>query len=117
MSAQAMEDKVAEMSPVKKFIFNVAYVGRATALRQHRDAPLLKALVFKKLAKMLGGKLKATSRVVAVPSAAKSRPCSRRVLCARGPRLRPHGDVLLGHGAARRRRQHRRGGRRSINVH
>ena len=48
------------MSPVKKFIFNVAYVGRATALRQHRDAPLLKALVFKKLAKMLGGKLKAT---------------------------------------------------------
>ena len=26
MSAQAMEDKVAEMSPVKKFIFNVAYV-------------------------------------------------------------------------------------------
>ena len=57
---KAMEDKVAEMSPVKKFIFNVAYVGRATALRQHRDAPLLKALVFKKLAKMLGGKLKAT---------------------------------------------------------
>ena len=57
---KAMEDKVAEMSPLKKFIFNVAYVGRACALRQHRDAPLLKALVFKKLAKMLGGKLKAT---------------------------------------------------------
>ena len=54
MSAQAMEDKVAEMSPVKKFIFNVSVRGSQRALRQHHHAPLVK------LAKMLGGKLKAT---------------------------------------------------------
>ena len=34
--------------------------GRANALRQHREAPLLKALVFSKFAKMLGGNLKGT---------------------------------------------------------
>mmetsp|Transcript_24798 Transcript_24798/g.80211 ORF Transcript_24798/g.80211 Transcript_24798/m.80211 type:complete len:770 (+) Transcript_24798:163-2472(+) len=57
---KAMEDQVAKMSPLKKFVFEVAFVGRAYALKRHRDSPLLKALVFKKLAQMLGGNLKAT---------------------------------------------------------
>ena len=57
---KAMEDNVAKMSPVKKFIFEVAFVGRSFALKQHRDSPLFKLLVFKKLASMLGGNLKAT---------------------------------------------------------
>jgi len=57
---KAMEDKVAELSPVKRFVFSVAFVGRAYALSQHREAPLLKALVFNKFAKMLGGNLKGT---------------------------------------------------------
>lgn len=57
---KAMEDNVAKMSSLKQMLFQIAYSGRAIALRQHRDAPLLKALVFSKLAKMLGGNLKAT---------------------------------------------------------
>jgi len=57
---KAMEDNVSKMSPIKKMLFQIAFVGRAAALRQHREAPLLKALVFSKLAKMLGGNLKAT---------------------------------------------------------
>jgi len=57
---KAMEDKVAELSPVKRMLFSIAFVGRARALAQHREAPLLKALVFSKFAKMLGGNLKGT---------------------------------------------------------
>ena len=57
---KAMEDKVAEMSTVKRFVFQVAFVGRAAALRQHREAPLLKRLVFDKFAAMLGGNLRGT---------------------------------------------------------
>mmetsp|Transcript_11315 Transcript_11315/g.45824 ORF Transcript_11315/g.45824 Transcript_11315/m.45824 type:complete len:780 (-) Transcript_11315:430-2769(-) len=57
---KSFEDNVAKMSPVKKMLFEIAYVGRAAALRQHREAPLLKALVFSKLKAMLGGNLKAT---------------------------------------------------------
>lgn len=57
---KAMEDNVAKMSPLKRTLFQIAFSGRSMALAQHRDAPLLKALVFSKLAKMLGGNLKAT---------------------------------------------------------
>ncbi|KAK7249787.1 decanoate-CoA ligase [Aureococcus anophagefferens] len=57
---KGMEDKVAEMSFLKKLVFEICFVGRAYALRQHRDSPLLKLLVFKKFSAMLGGNLKGT---------------------------------------------------------
>ena len=61
--------------------------GRATALRQHSDAPCSKLWCSRSSRRCWV----ASSRLrlaVAVPSAAKSRPLLASRLCARGPRLR-----------------------------
>mmetsp|Transcript_103575 Transcript_103575/g.259755 ORF Transcript_103575/g.259755 Transcript_103575/m.259755 type:complete len:784 (-) Transcript_103575:114-2465(-) len=52
------EEQVGKTSGVKKFLFQVAYSGRHFALAQGRDSPLFKALVFKTLSSMMGGRLK-----------------------------------------------------------
>lgn len=54
---KGVEEVVGKGSPVKKFLFQVAYTGRYWALNQGRESPLFKALVFKKLKTMLGGRL------------------------------------------------------------
>ncbi|KAJ8609181.1 hypothetical protein CTAYLR_008406 [Chrysophaeum taylorii] len=55
---KAIEDQIGKSSALKQTIFQIAYAGRATALRQHREAPLLKALVFSKLKNLVGGNIK-----------------------------------------------------------
>lgn len=57
---KSFEDTLGKKSAVERLIFQIAYSGRARALRQHREAPFLKFLVFRKLTQMLGGNLKAT---------------------------------------------------------
>jgi len=54
---KGVEDKLGKGSPVARFIFQVAFVARACALRQGRESPLFK-LVFKKVAQVAGGRLK-----------------------------------------------------------
>lgn len=55
---KGVEDQVGRYSPMKQFIFKVAFIGRYWAVNQGRDAPLLKCLVLGKLAETLGGRLK-----------------------------------------------------------
>jgi long-chain acyl-CoA synthetase len=55
---KGVEDVVGKGSPVTKFLFQVAYSGRYWAVCQGRESPLFKAVVFKKLSDMLGGRLK-----------------------------------------------------------
>lgn len=52
-------DVVGKGSPVTKFLFQVAYSGRHFATMQGRESPLFKAIVFRKLSNMLGGRMKA----------------------------------------------------------
>ena len=55
---KGVEDKIGKGSPVIRFIFDVAFAGRAAALRQGRESPLFKAVPFKKIAAVAGGRLK-----------------------------------------------------------
>jgi len=55
---KGVEDVVGKGSPVKQFLFQVAYTGRYWALCQGRESPLFKAIIFSKLSAMLGGQLK-----------------------------------------------------------
>lgn len=55
---KGVEDTVGKSSPMKQFLFKVAFMGRYWAVNQGRDVPLLKCLVLGKLANMLGGRLK-----------------------------------------------------------
>lgn len=54
---KGVEEVVGKGSPVKKFLFQVAYTGRYWALSQGRESPLFKGIIFSKLSKMLGGRL------------------------------------------------------------
>mmetsp|Transcript_8477 Transcript_8477/g.18471 ORF Transcript_8477/g.18471 Transcript_8477/m.18471 type:complete len:779 (-) Transcript_8477:149-2485(-) len=54
---KGVEEVVGKGSPVKKFLFQVAFTGRYWALKQGRESPLFKLLIFKKLSNMLGGQL------------------------------------------------------------
>jgi long-chain acyl-CoA synthetase len=51
------EEVIGSGSPVLRFVFDVAFSGKALAERQGRSAPLL-GLVFKKLKAMIGGRMK-----------------------------------------------------------
>ena len=53
---KGVEAKIGDSSVVVQFLFLVAFAGRAAALRQGREAPLLK-LIFGKVRAMLGGNL------------------------------------------------------------
>jgi len=55
---KGVEDQVGKTSPLKQFVFKVAFIGRYWAVNQGRDVPLLKCLVLNKLADTLGGRLK-----------------------------------------------------------
>eukprot|EP01013_Petalomonas_cantuscygni_P015594 TRINITY_DN3239_c0_g1_i1.p1 TRINITY_DN3239_c0_g1~~TRINITY_DN3239_c0_g1_i1.p1 ORF type:complete len:805 (-),score=230.94 TRINITY_DN3239_c0_g1_i1:792-3206(-) len=55
---KAVEEKIGNASPVVRFIFSVAFVGRANALAQGRESPLFKALFSKVVQGMVGGRLK-----------------------------------------------------------
>lgn len=55
---KGVEENVGKMSPVLKYLFQVAFSGRHWALQQYRDSPLFKAVVLKKLKAMMGGQLK-----------------------------------------------------------
>ena len=46
---KGVEDQINKSSPLVKFLFQTAFSTRAAALRQGRDAPLFKKLVFKKV--------------------------------------------------------------------
>mmetsp|Transcript_27749 Transcript_27749/g.64395 ORF Transcript_27749/g.64395 Transcript_27749/m.64395 type:complete len:716 (-) Transcript_27749:145-2292(-) len=50
--------KVAEDSAVVRFLFNLAFAWRTFALKHGFDTPLFNALVFRKLNKAVGGKLR-----------------------------------------------------------
>lgn len=54
---KGVEEVVGKGSAVQRFLFQVAYTGRYWALMQGRESPLFKAVVFKKLSNMLGGKM------------------------------------------------------------
>lgn len=54
---KGIEAKVAKSSPVAQFLVATAFQWRAFALSHGFDAPLFKALVFNKFAKVVGGKL------------------------------------------------------------
>jgi len=54
---KGVEDKLGKGSPVARYLFEVAFTGRALALSQGRDSPLFK-LLFKKVAQVAGGRLK-----------------------------------------------------------
>ena len=55
---KGVEAKIGGGSPVIRFLFDVAFAGRAAALRQGRESPLFKAVPFKKIAGIAGGRLK-----------------------------------------------------------
>mmetsp|Transcript_136672 Transcript_136672/g.241015 ORF Transcript_136672/g.241015 Transcript_136672/m.241015 type:complete len:777 (-) Transcript_136672:54-2384(-) len=55
---KGVEENVGKMSPVLKYLFQVAFSGRHWAVQQYRDSPLFKAVVLKKLKAMMGGNLK-----------------------------------------------------------
>eukprot|EP00854_Cymbomonas_tetramitiformis_P005120 gene5120-6229_t len=57
---KGVEDGVDAGGPVKRFLFQVAFSGRAKALAAGRDSPLFKALVFGKLKAMMGGRMRIT---------------------------------------------------------
>ena len=55
---KGIEAKVATSSPIAQFLVKTAFQVRSFALRQGYDTPLFKVLVFKKFAKLVGGKLR-----------------------------------------------------------
>merc|ERR1740121_780767 len=55
---KGVEEVVGKGSPVAQFLFQAAYSARYFATMQGRESPLFKAVVFKKLVNMLGGRLK-----------------------------------------------------------
>lgn len=55
---KGIEAKVAASSPVAKFLVETAFQARTFAINHGYDTPLFKALVFKKFAKGVGGKLR-----------------------------------------------------------
>lgn len=55
---KGVEEVLGNSSAAKQFLFRVAYAGRFWALQQGRDSPLFKAIVFRTLSNMLGGRLK-----------------------------------------------------------
>lgn len=52
------EETVGKSSAVIQWLFQVAFNGRNWALQQGRESPIFKALAFKKLTDMMGGRLK-----------------------------------------------------------
>jgi long-chain acyl-CoA synthetase len=55
---KGVQAKVAASSPVARFLVNTAFEARTFAIKYGYDTPLFKALVFKKLGKAVGGKLR-----------------------------------------------------------
>ena len=55
---KGIEAKIASSSPVAQFLVKTAFQARSFALRQGYETPLFKVLVFKKFAKVVGGKLR-----------------------------------------------------------
>jgi long-chain acyl-CoA synthetase len=55
---KGIEAKVALTSPLKQFLVNTAFEWRSFALQNGFDTPLFKALVFKKFAVVVGGRLR-----------------------------------------------------------
>eukprot|EP00854_Cymbomonas_tetramitiformis_P012982 gene12982-15344_t len=55
---KGVEDSMASASPLVRFLFAVAYAGRTQALKAGRDSPLFKAVVFKKVKAMMGGRMR-----------------------------------------------------------
>jgi long-chain acyl-CoA synthetase len=55
---KAVQGKVAMESPVKQYLVNTAFETRLRARKLGFDTPLFKALVFKKFAKIVGGRLR-----------------------------------------------------------
>jgi len=55
---KGVEDNVSKASPLMQFLFQTAFSTRLTALKQGREAPLFKGVVFKKVAAMMGGRLR-----------------------------------------------------------
>lgn len=55
---KGVEAKIAAASPVSQFLVKTAFQARAFALKNGFDTPLFKALVFKKFAAALGGRMR-----------------------------------------------------------
>jgi long-chain acyl-CoA synthetase len=55
---KGIQAKVAVSSPLAQFLVKTAFEWRSFAMRNGFDTPLFKALVFKKFAKVVGGKLR-----------------------------------------------------------
>lgn len=55
---KGVEEVVGNGSPLKRFLFQVAFAARSSALQHGRETPLFKSVVFKKTTNMLGGRLK-----------------------------------------------------------
>lgn len=55
-----VERKIAASSPIVKFLVNTALEARSFAISHGYDTPLFKLLVFKKFAKVVGGRLRAS---------------------------------------------------------
>ena len=55
---KGVQAKIALASPVAQFLFNTAFEARSFAMSNGYDTPLFKALVFKKFAKVVGGRLR-----------------------------------------------------------
>lgn len=55
---KGVQAKVAASSPVARFLVNTAFEARTFAINHGYDTPLFKALVFKKFAKVVGGRLR-----------------------------------------------------------
>jgi len=54
---KGVEETIGKGSPVVRFLFDVAFSGKALAEKQGRSAPLL-GLIFKKVKAMIGGRMK-----------------------------------------------------------
>lgn len=55
---KAVKAKIDKGSPVVKFLFEVAFETRSFAIEHGYDTPLFEALIFKKMAAVLGGRMR-----------------------------------------------------------
>jgi len=55
---KGVQAKIAAAPAVNQFLFNTAFAARSFAMSNGYDTPLFKALVFKKFAKVVGGRLR-----------------------------------------------------------
>ena len=92
---KGVEDKIGKGSPVVRFLFDVAFAARAGGT-PGREAPLFKAVPFKKIAAIAGRPPPSS----ASPAAARARPTCRRS-CAPRSRCRAHRPALRAHRTVR----------------